>query len=309
MDAARFRCPETGGRLDPGSWTSGDGRTWPLLDGVPVLVPDPHAFLARHHPGWSVADPLPAQPAEPLPVDAPDLVTPFLDPVDLEAPGAFGRWVHGLGSRSPGRVCADWASAHAPAGDAVDLGCGVGPMTARMLQAGRSVIALDRSPRAVLSARAVVERRLEALSVPTHRRGFRRVRNPVEVPAGADVCWVVGDALAPPLAPAAFAWVHLGNLLDMVGEGSDAVLTEAAALLVPGGLLTLSTPWDVSPAGTPEAPLPEHRLHALLDDEGLEILDEDPAVPWVVREYDRGYRVLFSHCVAARRAPEPATAS
>lgn len=308
MDGSVFRCPETGGALDPDTWTSEDGRAWPLVDGVPVLVPDPHAFLARHHPAWSPGAPAPAQPPDPLPVDAPDLRTPFLPAGALGAPGGFGTWLRGLGDRSPGQVCAAWAAALAPEGPAADLGCGVGPMTARMVAAGRRVVAMDRSPRAVLSARAVVEGRLRQLGVPTHRRGLEMAPNPVPpVPPGR-VAWVVGDALAPPLAEGAFAWVHLGNLLDMVGEGLGAALAESAALLAPGGLLTLSTPWDLPPAAHADAPPPEPLLHALLAEEGLWLVDEDPAVPWVVREYDRGYRVLFSHCVAARRPLEPATA-
>lgn len=308
MSESMFRCPETGGALDPRTWTSEDGRRWPLVNGVPVLVPDPHAFLSRHHPTWSPGDPLPAQPTETLPVDAPDLCTPFLEPGSLEAPGSFGAWVHSLASRSPVQVCADWGMLLAPDGTAVDLGCGVGPMTVQMLRAGRTVISLDRSPRAVLSARAVVGGELQEVAVPTHRRGFRVVPSPVRVPEDASVQWLVADAMAPPLARGAFAWVHLGNLLDMVGDGLEAVLAEAAALLQPGGLLTLSTPWDVVPSASSDAPEPEPLLHALLAEEGLGIVDEDPAVPWVVREYDRGYRVLFSHCVAARRALEPATA-
>lgn len=306
MDASIFRCPETGGALDPDGWRSEDGRAWPVVDGVPVLVPDPHAFLVRHAPAWSVGAAFPAQPPEPLPVDAPDLRTPFLDPVQLDAPGGFGAWVRGLGRRSPGQVCSDWAAELAPDGLAVDLGCGVGPMTARMVAAGREVVALDRAPRAVLSARAVVEGRLETLAEPTHRRGLRQAPNPVPPAAPGVVQWVIGDVLAPPLAEGVFAWVHLGNLLDMVGEAPAAALEEASALLMPGGLLTVSTPWDVAPAPHADAPPPEPLLHALLAELDLWMLDEDPAVPWVVREYDRGYRVLFSHCVAARRAPKPA---
>lgn len=307
MDGSVFRCPETGGALDPVGWISEDGRSWPQIDGVPVLVPDPHAFLARHGAGWSPADPFPVQPPDPLPVDAPDLRTPFLDPAALDAPGSFGGWVRGLGQRAPGQVCADWAAALAPEGTALDLGCGVGPMAARMVAAGRRVVALDRSPRAVLCARAVVEGRLTTVGVPTHRRGLRGAPNPLAPAPPGRVQWVIGDALAPPLAEGAFAWVHLGNLLDMVGDAPGPLLEEAAALLAPGGLLTLSTPWDLPPAPHADGPPPEPLLHALLAELGLWLVDEDPAVPWVVREYDRGYRVLFSHCLAARRALDPAT--
>ncbi len=296
-----FACPETGAPLDPATWTTEDGDAFPLVDGVPVLVPDAARFLARHGPAWSVGDPAPTRARDPLPVDATDPVTPFLEPGDLGAPDSFGDWLRTLGGHSPAAVCAAWGDRLAPAGPAADLGCGVGPLTARMVAEDRPVVALDRSPRAVLLARAILEGRLREAFVPTHRLGLEARPLPVDpLPPGV-VQWVVGDVHALPLADAAFAWVHLGHVLDITDGDPADVLFEAARCLAPGGLLTLSTPYDFDAPGLPDAVRPEVLLYTLLVDAGLEVVEEEERVPWVVREYDRGYRVLFSHCVAARR--------
>ena len=55
--------------------------------------------------------------------------------------------------------------------------------------------------------------------------------------------------------------------------------------------------------GSPESPVrvPAEAMEWTLDRRRNRVAHEDEHVPWVVREYDRGYRVLFSHCIAARR--------
>ena len=66
------------------------------------------------------------------------------------------------------------------------------------------------------------------------------------------------------------------------------------------GLLTLATPHDEDAVPMPGAPRPSDRLREALAELGLHIVDEVPQVPWVVRQYDRGYRVLLTDCLAAR---------
>lgn len=296
-----FVCPITRERLTDGR--SPEGRCYPSLDGVPVLVPDPERFLARHGPGaWDTGHGLPTRQIEDLPVDAPDPVTPHLPPSSLGGPGTFGRWIQSLGERCPDERCAKWGTELAPTGRALDVGCGVGPMARRMAMAGRQTWAFDRSPRAVLLARDLLMGRLRETVVPTHRGGLQKVRYPFKPISARLLSFCVADATQPPLPSGSFAWVHLGNVLDIADETAGAILAACVGLLQPGGLLTISTPYDSDDVGMLGGPGPEEELQGALTALGLTVIDEEDQVPWVLRDYDRSFRVLFTHCLAARKA-------
>jgi len=277
-----------------------DLSEWPDVRGVPVLVPDARAFLVRHGLGPSPFSRT-VQP-DPLPIDAPDPLTPHLPPgrwpKDLLPVGDFGAWVELLGERCPDAVCADWGHAHAPDGPALDAGCGVGGMARRMAEAGRSVCAFDRSPAAVLLARDLVSGNLPTVYVPLARSAAREVAWPHGAQAG--VQWAIADVLVPPLPPESFAWIHLGSVVDMVDGGPEAVIDAVSPLLMSGGLLTIATPHDEDRPPIPGTPDPTEDLRHILDALGLHVIAQDRAVPWVVRQYDRGYRVLLTDCLAAR---------
>jgi SAM-dependent methyltransferase len=288
-----FVCPIS--RLPLEGWRSAEGRVYPLLDGIPVLTPDPHRFLALHGPDAAN----PTERKEPLPVDAPDLISPFLQPRQLEGPGGFGEWLASI-SRTPTAVAVDWGASLAPAGPALDVGCGLGEMAMRMVNLGRRTWAFDHSPQAVLLARDILLGRIREATWPTWRGGC--VSRPVTIRPlrPGQLQLAIADASAPPFAPSSFAWVHLGNIVDIVDVGMEEVVGAAAELLLPGGLLTLTTPYDFDVPTVPGTMDPQALLVDFIDELGLEILDEKDQVPWVVRQYERGFRVLFSHCLAAR---------
>jgi hypothetical protein len=86
------------------------------------------------------------------------------------------------------------------------------------------------------------------------------------VTSGLPVC--VADAANPPFAPGSFAWVHLGDVLDSVGDAAP----------------------------------PDEELLEALDGLGLHVVDQADRVPRVDRAYDRAFDVRFVHCIAATRA-------
>ncbi len=295
-DSPRWADFESGDALDLADW--------PDVAGIPVLVPDAETFVMRHGPRGACDTAWTTIPHEPLPVDAPDPLTPHLAPAEwpasLRPPGVFGRWLSEVGGRCPDSICSDWGDAFAPEGLALDAGCGVGGMARRMAALGRRVQAFDRSPSAVVLARALLDGRLSTIDVPGARRSAVQVTWPHPPVASGQVVWAIADVLQPPVAPESIAWVHLGNVLDMVSASPAEVIDAVAPCIASGGVLTLSTPYDEDAVPLPHAEAPSDRLHEALDSLGFHVIAEERAVPWVVRQYDRGYRVLLTDCLAAR---------
>lgn len=287
-----FACPVS--RLPLEEWQSAEGLVYPLLDGIPVLTCDPQRFLALHGPG--AANPTERQ--EALPVDAPDLISPFLSPGQLEGPDSFGQWLSAIPT-TPSGVAAGWGARLAPAGPALDMGCGLGEMAMRMVGLGRKTWAFDRSPRSVMLARDLLLGRTREAAWPVWRGGCETRSVPITPIPSGQLHFAIAEAESPPFAPESFAWVHLGNLVDIAEIGMEVVLEAATELLMPGGLLTLTTPYDLDLPSIPGSIDPQALLVDFLDELGMDIAEEQDNVPWVVRQYERGFRVLFTHCLAA----------
>lgn len=287
-----YVCPRTGGPLK--DWYSSEGHlTYPMLEGLPVLVPDPVIFLGR----TSIRRVAEADPAE---IGLPDAITPHLPPQLFAAPGGFGQWLAALGDNGPDAVAAGMAARHAPGGPALDEGCGVGTMTRRMVAAGRPTWAFDLSPHAVLLARGLLCGTLQTTLIPTHRTGLRRVKVPFKpISSGLEFC--IADATTPPFPRGSFSWVHMGDLLDDLGDNVGEALVRGAELLAPGGVLTITTAYGaVLPPEEGTVPPDEEMLEAL-EGLGLAVVEQQDRVPAVTRVYDREYTVRFMHCIAARK--------
>lgn len=296
-----FVCPETGGPLE--AWYSDQADVlYPMLDGVPVLVPRPHAFLRRHGP-WDPTRGVAGQRHEVLGVDAPDAVTPHLGPEQLEASGRFGDWLLDLGQDSPDEWLASRANDAAPVGPMADIGCGVGPMAARAHRLGRHVICLDRSPDALLLARATLTGAQTEALVPTHRRGCRQMAIPMP-PATSGITFAVADARHPPLPPASLAWAHLGFVLDtMAADDLVATLVATIGLVPRGGVVTVATAYG-APTGTPYLPHEGHpgpELREAMSELGLTVVAERDKVPHITRHNEREFTVRLADCLVLRR--------
>jgi len=140
--------------------------------------------------------------------------------LDLEPERAEREWrrYEGTPQRDLFRVVRErFLGRHAVAGGwAVDLGAGPGRFTGRVGPDPTRRLALD-------------------LSAPSLRLGRERTRTDA---GGAAVGWVRGDALRPPLRPAAFAEVVLiGNTLGFELDRGPQLLERTESLVAPGGVL------------------------------------------------------------------------
>ena len=294
-----FVCPKTRTRLE--AWYSNASDTlYPHLDEIPVLVPDPRAFLRRHGP-WHPSEGVAGQRQEILPVSEPDAVSPFLSPSELGAGGPFGAALSDLGTLTPDSWCASVAVEHAPQGPACDVGCGLGNMARIMAKEGRSVIAFDRSPNAVLLARDILSGRISEALMPTHAGGAKSVKLP-PVAVQTPLLLAIADALYPPLPKDALAWVHLGMLIDSLKEEDlIQVLLESVQLLAPGGVFSITTAYDSCGPLIENEPSRADELREVFGELGLRLIEERDVIPRVLRHHERRFTVQLVHAMVFTR--------
>lgn len=245
----RLICPEPGCRQE-----------YPVIDGIPVLVPDVRGWVQAQQWDLMARRDLEHE-TESLLGDcmAPD--SPFnisrqhvsIYAADHYGTGETGRLATG---ESVHDVLAHAlrAAAPVPEGAVLDLGCAVGGTTFALARAlpGRAVLGVDLSWGLLRVAR-------EALDTGEVRFGLREsglVYRPVTRPAPAvgpvtdEVDFWLGDALSPAFAPGSFALINALNLLDCV-QSPVLALQQIDRLLQPGGLCLLATPFDWTTAATP----------------------------------------------------------
>jgi hypothetical protein len=216
----------------------------------------------------------------------------------LGAPAGFGEYLKTVGDNGPDAYAAGFAGRHAPAGASLDAGCGVAPMARRMVAMGRDTWAFDLNLDAVLLARGVLCGVLGAVRIPTHRNGLRQVRVPFK-PITEGLHLAVADATLPPFAAGSFAWVHLGDVLDDVGDAVGDVLVANAELVARGGILTLTSAYGAR-SGSDRGE-PQDEVLEALEGLGFDVVEQADRVPAVTRRYDRSFTVRFMHVVAAKR--------
>jgi SAM-dependent methyltransferase len=265
------RLQEEGGLLRAAS------GVWPVLGGVPILVPEPARWLAgaRQHVLASLAERGRLGPGDLERLDAFCASVRGVEPSDppddfladeegpVEVPfgpaEALVRELLGHRATLPERL-----AAAIDAGPVVEVGCGAGMVTRRI--GARPLIVVDRSLRAVLRATR-----------------------------GTDAIPVVGLAEALPIASGSVATLVAANVVDLLDDPA-AFLEEARRVLRPRGRLVLSTP---DPGlgvvgGTDEA------LTDLLEDTGFRVEADEDGVPWVRSHGPRHHQLDLTRVLIAR---------
>lgn len=322
-------CPgcrtRAGGRLDVRTLTAeGDtlacacGRRYPVVDGVPIVLADPAAYL-RSEIAAVVERDLPPEVAALLAADGPDdapypkLVEHLSIYLDAhwgdralpppDGPGA------GFAARALVGKLAERA-AH-PVGRAVELGCSTGRIVGELARGAAQVAGLDLQFAAVRRAR----RLLDGDRVDYPRRAIGRHYRPAVAAAGdrgvpaARRLLVCGDALDPPLVPGIFDRVVALNLLDSVPSPRQ-LLSVLDGLCAPGGEIIVSSPyaWQSSVLADAErlgGADPAADLAArLADGTGLGAryrIEDEAELPWTVRRDARTAVSYLIHYLRARK--------
>lgn len=304
---------------------------FPIIDGIPLLVPQIRSFVAGNIVHLTARSDLSAA-IEGMLGDCCGPGT-SLDATRLHL--STYAWDH-YGEYDPNETSGDprpgsvarlverglaLADTH-PTGPALDVGCSVGRSTFELARrTGDLVLGVDLNFSMLQVATGV--RNHGIARYPRRRVGLVYERREFPVPVeGADrVDFWVCDATALPFPKQACAGALCFNVLDCVSSPID-LLRSLARVLRPGAPLILSTPYDWSGGVTPPETwigghsqrseyggAAEPLLRALLTPgahpasvPGLQFVGESAAVPWHVRLHDRSTMTYLVHLVAARAA-------
>ncbi len=296
---------------------------YPIVDFIPVIVPDLAALMAQRGVDFFARADLPAS-VESLLGDALgpdgwfDVLRQGFSTYGWDAYGDLGP-DHSPPGIKPGaaRRCLErllhLGDVPACGTRALDLGCG-GGRTSFVLAAhmpGALVLGVDTNFGLLRIARAAAGGRVR---YPLRRIGLAYDRQDfaVSLPAAERVDFWAMDALALPLPAASMDVVAALNLLDCVAD-PRLLLTAVAALLGPGSRLLLATPFDWSARATrvenwigghsqraPHEGSAERLLAALLADAAprLSVLASESAFAWHTRLHARSSVQYLAYLLA-----------
>jgi SAM-dependent methyltransferase/uncharacterized protein YbaR (Trm112 family) len=309
---------------------------YPIIDAIPILVPDPARFLADSQAQILARDDLSAGTLSAL-GDAIGPGTPFEALRHHLGAYAHDHWAEfdpelGTHRFPPGSVARALHAGLAllgeglPAGPALDIGCSTGRATAELAASGDGLVLGVDLNFSMLRLAAQAQRNGR---VAFARRRIGLVFDPVDfaipTPHAARLDHWACDAMALPFAPGRFARIAALNVLDCV-PSPITLLQAMTALLAPGGGAVLCSPYDWSQTATqppywigghsqrgPHQGSAESLLRAILTEgthpqsiPGITIAGEIADQPWAVRLHARSTMVYALHLLALRKPAAPA---
>ncbi len=316
-------------------------REFPILDGIPLLVPDVRGYLASQLQQLTLRDDLSpviegflgegSGPGSPLDVARAHLSSYAFD--------HYGEWDPAVGAGDPreapvssvsqtlalGLALAESSGAPLGEGPLLDIGCAAGRATFDLARLGNDlVVGVDLGFHFLRLASRVLRRGV--VRYPRRQGGvlYDWREFPVPTPAAGQVDFWACDAVHLPFRAGTIGGAVALNLLDCVYAPLD-LLRSVTRVLRPGATLVLATPYDWTPAATTiEAWIGGHSprsptggaskavLRALLTPgahpasvAGLEWMADQDRVPWTVRLHDRSSVVYQLHLVVAARRETP----
>jgi SAM-dependent methyltransferase/uncharacterized protein YbaR (Trm112 family) len=287
-------CPRCGGTLDGLGHASASVvrcdvcGPYPVLAGVPVLVPEPARWCATFYDAALSALAEVGRATS----TAVETLRAFADAGTGAEPGRFSddwtAWeaagrdepdvvpgpadgaLEALFAVSEAQAPLTWLAARAPSGVVLEVGCGAGRLTRRLAGPRRTVVVGDVSLRAVLRASQV----------------------------GKHVAPVVLDAQALPIRARSLDGIIAEHVIDLLDD-PEAFFTSAKLALSPAGTLLVATP---QPAlGAPDGD--DARLADLATRAGFSVESMAEGLPWLRRNDERFLEVWLVQALQLRHAP------
>jgi len=289
------------------------GRCYPIVDGVPIVMADPSAYLRREIATVVERD-LPPEVAAALvdggPDDAP--YARLLEHLSIYLDSQWGDRAEpppdGPGAGFGALAIVDRLAALAHVEHAVELGCSVGRVVGELARRTDHVVGIDLNFGAVRRAR----RLLDGERLAYNRRVVGRRYVTAHVAAGdraARSTLICGDVLDPPLVPQQFERVVALNMLDSVANPRQ-LLAVMDGLCARSGELILSSPytWQSTVMDDHErigGADPAAEIAAILrDGTGLSSryqIEDEAELPWTLRRDARSALTYRIHYVRARK--------
>lgn len=292
---------------------------FPVIDGVPVIVPDVEQYISNAHT-QILARPDLSSPLRGLIGDALGQGTPFdadRQHLSMYAHAHYDDWSGAGEDADMPRIMARALALSGAeiAGAALDIGCSVGRGAFEFAPSHDLALGVDLNFAMLRLAQALL---VEGRVVLESRR-IGLVYDPVEIvlPAEAEaerVDFWAADAITLPFTADRFATVGAINLVDCIAAPVN-MLHEAARVTSPGGRAFFTTPYDWAETVTdksiwfgghsqrgPWQGRGEDVMLGTLAEAGFEILAEDRAVPWHLRIHARSLMRYEMHMVGCRRS-------
>ena len=293
------------------------GKVYPILAGLPVLVPDPAQFVADHLIYFF------------LPTAQPEALEDWLAEA-LTGAGWYEAtrrncstygWDHyadcdpdemadGVASR-PGSALQSLATAldampTAPPGPALDIGCAAGRTTFALAERVTGcVLGIDVNVPLLRLARQVLHDGEVAYARFDLGRAYQRRRFPFSPACRGRVDFWIADAHQPPFAARRFGTLVALNMIDCLQKPTEA-LAALGGVMKRDAWAVIGMPYDWSEAVTPvvdwiagtsssEVGETETQLKTQLESMGLRIVREWPHQPWRVRLHRRASVTYHTH--------------
>jgi SAM-dependent methyltransferase len=201
-------------------------------EGIPLLVADADAYVASLGSEWDTN-------LDELPFHALSHLARYL-PQLIETKAPLRRAIRALLKKHT----------HARVSLAVEAGCSIGSDLRALSAIAERVVGFDAYITPLrLAARHITG---NSIHIPTHDegRGFSYVREALTLRPNSRISVVCGDALDPPFLPESVDVVLATNVLDNVPSPMN-LLAQMDAILRPGGLMIIASPFNWVDAITP----------------------------------------------------------